>query len=528
MFLRTAFFVGVVLFNFSLMMADSEMKKLVKRKAYVKGLITQDIKKITSVEDEQLNKPLLEELIHKIDVNLVIVEEFDASISETAMDAELDSIIETARDYHFEVQKTLAKLRLKLDSLFGTERATPVIYSKTVDLPLPPIQISPFQNNASNPFAYFNFKKAFNNALAGMPNLTNVQKFVYLKGYLLGEALSVVENISVNDAGFELAFELLDFTFPDVENIIDKVLSEILHMNEAKSLNEVESLVRFLNNKFIDLKGLKVDLLEANSAALLLISKIVNGKLPRSFLIELSRETGSAYPNFNLLLNNYQSILARLRLGHYESTGTKPKVKHEIKDRSFESSRPESKLVTSSEPSKVKSANKVTSSGKCKFCTDIGHFSSKCSKFGSLQARKNRAEELTLCNKCLSSRHKTSECPGNTASLPYKCFVCNKAEHHGAMCPQAYKDLGKKVLSYQSGSEMFVPILTLRVNKGKKSVKCSFLLDTGAQFSIINKQLVDSKLGDCCGAPLTRVVSSFGVPASVSEGFNLVANVTLP
>ena len=273
-------------------MADSETKKLVKRRAYVKGLITQDIKKITSVEDEQLNKPLLEELIHKIDVNLVIVEEFDASISEIAMDAELDSIIETARDYHFEVQKTLAKLRLKLDSLFGTERATPVIYSKTVDLPLPPIQISPFQNNASNPFAYFNFKKAFNNALAGMPNLTNAQKFVYLKGYLLGEALSVVENILVNDAGFELAFEQLDFNFLDVNNIIDKVLTEILHMNEAKSRNAEKSLVKFLNNKFIDLKGLKVDLLEANSAALLLISKIVNGKLPRSLLLKLSRETG--------------------------------------------------------------------------------------------------------------------------------------------------------------------------------------------------------------------------------------------
>ena len=91
-------------------MADSETKKLVKRRAYVKGLITQDIKKITSVEDEQLNNPLLEEFIHKTDANLVTVEESDASISEIAADAELESIIETGRDYNFEVQKTLAKL----------------------------------------------------------------------------------------------------------------------------------------------------------------------------------------------------------------------------------------------------------------------------------------------------------------------------------------------------------------------------------------------------------------------------------
>ena len=71
----------------------------------------------------------------------------------------------------------------------------------------------------------------------------------------------------------------------------------------------------------------------------------------------------------------------------------------------------------------------------------------------------------------MSDRHKTSECPGNRASLPYKCFICNKSEHHGAMCPQANRDPAKKILSYQSGSEMFVPVLSLKVNKGKKSAK---------------------------------------------------------
>ena len=509
-------------------MASSETKKLVRRRAYVKGLITCDINKIKSLSDDQLNKHLLDEFIHKIDANLVIVEEFDASICETASDAELDSFLQTSRDYHFDVQKSLSEFRLKLENLVGDKKTPQDVPSKIVKLPLPPIQISPFENNATNPFAYFNFKKSFNNALAGMPNLTKAQKFVYLKGYLLGEALNVVENITVNNEGFDLAFEQLDFNFLDVDNIIDKVLSEILQVAEAKSLNEVESLVRTLNNKFIDLKGLSVNLLEDNSAALLLTSKIVNGKLPRSFLIELSRETGSTYPNFNQLLSNYQNILARLRLGHNENTGAKPKVKFETKDRSSDSFKPVSKSITSSEPNKVKAFSKVTSMGKCKFCREVGHTSSKCSKFESLQARKNRAEELTLCTRCLSDRHKTFDCPGIRASLPYKCFSCGKSEHHGAMCPQANKDNGKKILNCQSGSEIFVPILSLRINKGKKSVKCCFLLDTGAQFSIINKQFVDSQLGNCCGAPLTRLVSSFGLPASVSKGFNLIANLTLP
>ena len=130
----------------------SESKKIVRRRAYVKGLITQDIKRIKSLGDDELNKPLLEEFIQKIDSNLVIVEEFDISLAEEASDSELESFLVSTRDYHFEVQKILAELRLKLDNLFGNKKPPQEIPSKIVKLPLPPIQISPFENNAINPF----------------------------------------------------------------------------------------------------------------------------------------------------------------------------------------------------------------------------------------------------------------------------------------------------------------------------------------------------------------------------------------
>ena len=269
------------------MSEKSEISSLKRRRAYVKGLITQDINKIKSLTDEQLNKPLLDEFINKINSNLSTVEIFDASIGEETEESDLDAFLESTRDYHFNIVKSLSELKVKCNSLFcedNTPPPLPEVPTKVFKLPLPPIQIAPFENNANNPFAYFNFKKSFNNALAGMPNLTDSQKFIYLKGYLLGEALNMVENLPVNDESFDLAFEQLDFNFLDTDNIIDKVLSEILHYSEAKSLSEVEVLVRSLANKITDLKGLHVNLLEEESAALLLLSKIVNGKLPRFFL----------------------------------------------------------------------------------------------------------------------------------------------------------------------------------------------------------------------------------------------------
>ncbi|XP_068233575.1 uncharacterized protein [Palaemon carinicauda] len=41
-------------------------------------------------------------------------------------------------------------------------------------------------------------------------------------GYLLGEALSVVESITVNEEGFDLAFKQLDLNFLDEDYIIDQ------------------------------------------------------------------------------------------------------------------------------------------------------------------------------------------------------------------------------------------------------------------------------------------------------------------
>ena len=190
----------------------------------------------------------------------------------------------------------------------GSQNNANVENCKAVKLPLPPITLESFENNSSDPFAYFTFKKTFLNALAGIPNLTNAQKLIYLKNFVKGEALSTVEHVTVNDDGFKTAFDLLDFNLMNKEEIRDRTIDTILSLSEAKSPKEVETLIRAVNSKLHDLKSLNLDLLEVNSAGLVLVSKIVCNKLPRHFLIELFRETGTNYPSFNLLLQVYQSI----------------------------------------------------------------------------------------------------------------------------------------------------------------------------------------------------------------------------
>ena len=521
---------------------SEQVKSLNKKRAARKGLITQDLKLLNSLDESKINVPLLEQYILSIESNLSLVEEYDTSICELLQDAvsneDLELKFEEVRKFHFHVFEQLAKLKLKKAKLLKdldsdiTPAVVPPVVNKSVKLPLPPIVISPFENNLKNPFEYFNFKKTFQNALAGMPDLTNAQRLIYLKGYLQGDALKLIENIEIRDDNYELAFEQLDFHYLDKNNIIDKTLDEILNLPEVRQLKEVEPFVRLIYNKVHDLKGLNVDLLEDNSSGLVLFSKIVNRKLPRHFLVELSRETDTNYPDFNQLLSKYQTILTRLNLGWVEYSGAKPKAKTERPVVSSESAKDKS-VSFKQQGNRNKSSLPVNTAspslGKCKICPGSGHATSKCTSYVTLDERKSRALALGLCGRCLSNKHKIFECPGIKAALPYKCFSCNKSEHHGALCPLSFKvNPEGKVLNIQVDSSILVPLITLTVSRQKRSVRCSFLLDTGAQFSIINKQLVDKRVGLCLSQPMIRNVSSFDMPTKKSKGFNYPADLTLP
>ena len=399
---------------------------------------------------------------------------------------------------------------------------------KTVKLPLPPITLESFENNSSDPFAYFTFKKTFLNALAGIPNLTNAQKLIYLKNFIKGEALSTVEHVTVNNDGFKTAFDLLDFNFLNKEEIRDRTIDTILSLSEAKSLKEVETLIRAVNSKLHDLKSLNLDLLEVNSAGLVLVSKIVCNKLPRHFLIELFRETGTSYPSFNVLIQVYQSILTRLQVNIKDNSSKGQDNQVNISS-SNKGAKP--KMVNKSSNEKPTSYNKSSEakvkSWKCRFCGSPEHTTVNCEVHPSIDARIKLADQKGWCTKCLSGKHNTDSCPGKSASLPFKCYRCKKAEHHAAVCPSLKNS--KSSMNFQSNPGVMNPVLAFTVSRGKKRAKFVFLLDTGAQFSSISKEAVEKYVDECHSPPMARLVCSYGqVMGRRTKGYNYTAKLTLP
>ena len=289
--------------------------KLKKRRAYVRSTITSTFNQLKEIIDPEAtaspSESLVLSLISDVEEKLKTVDEFTSEICFELDDVLMQEEVENNSRYVLSLKTQIFMYRDSFPNKCSQNNAN---LENSVKLPLPPITLESFENNNSDPFAYFTFKKTFLNTLAGIPNLTNAQTLIYLKNFVKGEALNTFENVTVNDEGFEIAFDLLDFNFLDKEEIRDRTLEEILSLSDAKSLKEVESLIRAVNSKLHDLKSLNLDLLESNSAGPVLVSKIICNKLPRHFLIELFRETSTNYPGFNQLLQVYQSILTRLKV----------------------------------------------------------------------------------------------------------------------------------------------------------------------------------------------------------------------
>ena len=230
----------------------SDVEKLKKRRAFVKGTINSKLKQLKDMLEPEAaasapSEALVLSLITDIEEKKLELEEFTEAKFLELDDILMQEELENNRKYVLSVKTQICMYRDSFPIKVSQNNSVNAENSKTVKLPLPPITLESFENNISDPFSYFTLKKTFLNALAGIPNLTNAQKLIYLKNFVKGEARNTIASITVNDDGFKTAFDLLDFNFLNKEEIRDRTLDTILSLNDAKSIKEVE--VSYYNSK---------------------------------------------------------------------------------------------------------------------------------------------------------------------------------------------------------------------------------------------------------------------------------------
>uniref|UniRef100_A0A6P7GWC3 Uncharacterized protein LOC114343709 n=1 Tax=Diabrotica virgifera virgifera TaxID=50390 RepID=A0A6P7GWC3_DIAVI len=101
-------------------------------------------------------------------------------------------------------------------------------YSAPIALRLPDIKISPFSGHITDSQSFI---ELFDALIVKNETLTDVQKLVYLKSYLKGESLQLIDSLPIINENFVIALNILKKRYEIKFAIINSYLQAIFYCN---------------------------------------------------------------------------------------------------------------------------------------------------------------------------------------------------------------------------------------------------------------------------------------------------------
>ncbi|XP_072384621.1 uncharacterized protein [Diabrotica undecimpunctata] len=299
-----------------------------------------------------------------------------------------------------------------------------------MNIKLPNIHLPTFSGNC---IEYPSFIDLFRALIVNNSQLSsNVEKFFYLKSYLKGEALKLIDRLPVTDDNLVIPLDLLHSRYSNQRQIIRSYYQQLLATPTLQKCTS-QSLRQFVANSKAILDALdtvklsKAELFE--SLLVHLLEQKLDYSTRRSFEEQVSVNELPSIDDFFHFLSNRCVVLENINSEN--STAAQPTSKvtrfqgndhaHPSKFKvAFHSqSNPSSQMVSKSKT--------YTSPPKgCGYCLQQNHRIYSCTKFCSLPVsdRIEYSKANKLCFNCLGSKHFLQNC-GSKSS----CSLCHSRHH---------------------------------------------------------------------------------------------------
>jgi len=238
--------------------------------------------------------------------------------------------------------------------------------------------------------------------------LSEIDKFIYLKRFLSGQALAVVSGLSLNAVNYKEALKLLEQLQSNPQVLISAYMKSLLKLEKVKSMSDISGLRKLANdieNCVRDLRSMKV---ETSTYGSLLIP-ILKERLPDELVIHISRRFGFDIWTLDLVLKYMNEEIQAS-----ENCVSLLKVKE----------RNEAQFSTYNFSLQGDEKN----SRKCVYCWNEGHSSSQCRKVTNIRSRTDILKRRKRCFLCLGLGHQKRDCASG-----YVCKACN-GKHHISVC----------------------------------------------------------------------------------------------
>lgn len=397
------------------------------------------------------------------------------------------------------------------------ETEQPMSYSKLPDLNLPEFSGDLLQ--------WHQFWDQFSSNI-DRRNLNDVDKLLYLKGSLKGEAARLVDGFDTTNRSFQLAVDTLKSRYGKTHEIIyahHKALNEV---KRAENMEECRITLDAIERHLRVLKSLG----EITDTSLMRI--LIMGKFPREMVYEVKMRLGSEAESVENIVNKMAliittneeasrmtSTLSQVPSGisqytvetlHTNSFIKKDKpsflknnsnshnnMKQNKKYNNLKSKFNNDNFRPQNRPVKRKFENHRNYNAEkrkkwsCIFCSGT-HTMIDCERFRTIEERKGRLYNRCFC--CLKLGHAVFMCPTKR-----NCEHCGKL-HHKSLCPSkvpmkrnkeiASTTTSTRVMHANQGCSTMLQTAVVKV-KGHDGIMktCRILLDCGSQRSYITQKM---------------------------------------
>ena len=166
------------------------------------------------------------------------------------------------------------------------EKKTTMVKDNNSNVKLPKLEIAKF-------YGYFvkwqTFYDSFVSAIDKNKNISDVDKFNYLRSLVAGEALRMIEGLPLTGENYKKAMELLNERFGNKQAIITSHMNKLLLIRKISSDKDLSGIKRLYDEIEIHVRSLESLGIKGENYGSLL-SPVVMERLPPDFKHNISRE----------------------------------------------------------------------------------------------------------------------------------------------------------------------------------------------------------------------------------------------
>ena len=236
-------------------------------------------------------------------------------------------------------------------------------------------------------------------AIHSKDNLSNLEKFTYLKGFLKDTALSTIEGFPLTNHNYTNALELLRQRYGNTQLIISMHMNDLIKIGKVSNHNNILDLRNMYDNIESNVRALKGEGINPLHFGASAVPNILE-KLPSSIQLHVSQSLGKDNWDMEEFLKCVNEEITARESCEFLKARDEPKEKTS----NYTSS---SLMVKSREI-------------KCVFC-GMKHYNDKCDTVIDIDARVEILKSSKLCFNCLKRNHQKRDCRKQV-----QCYACKR------------------------------------------------------------------------------------------------------